>query len=94
MLVGTYNQEKALVGAFSVIVKTSCGTDGALYSTAQNRTRIWTPALIQEKGGKHLRYKVETLFSPLLCLCQKIAKYYPASSIYIRQQQYWSYYAS
>ena len=32
-LVGAFNQEKALVGAFSVIVKTGCGTDGALYST-------------------------------------------------------------
>ena len=28
-LVGAFNQEKALVGAFSVIVKTSCGTDGS-----------------------------------------------------------------
>ena len=27
-------QEKALVGAFSVIVKTGCGTDGALHSTS------------------------------------------------------------
>ena len=32
-LVGTFNQEKALVGAFSVIVKTDCGTDGSFYST-------------------------------------------------------------
>ena len=32
-LVGTFNQKKALVGAFSVIVKTDCGTDGALHST-------------------------------------------------------------
>ena len=31
-LVGTFNLEKALVGAFSVIVKTGCGTDGALHS--------------------------------------------------------------
>ena len=31
-LVGAFNQEKALVGAFSVIVKTVCGTDGALDS--------------------------------------------------------------
>ena len=31
--VGAFNQEKALVGAFSVIVKTDCGTDGALHST-------------------------------------------------------------
>ena len=27
-----FNQEKALVGAFSVILKTGCGTDGALLS--------------------------------------------------------------
>ena len=32
-LIGTFNQEKALVGAFSVIVKSDCGTDGSLYST-------------------------------------------------------------
>ena len=32
-LVGAFNQEKALVGAFSVIVKTGCGTDGSFYST-------------------------------------------------------------
>ena len=36
-LVGTFNQEKALVGAFSVIVKTGCGTDGALHSTSHDR---------------------------------------------------------
>ena len=29
-LVGAFNQEKALVGAFSVIVKTGCETDGSL----------------------------------------------------------------
>ena len=29
-LVGAFNQEKALVGAFSVIVKTRCGTDGSI----------------------------------------------------------------
>ena len=32
-LVGAFNQEKAQVGAFSVIVKTDCETDGALHST-------------------------------------------------------------
>ena len=32
-LVGAFNQEKALVGAFSVIVKTDCATDGSFYST-------------------------------------------------------------
>ena len=35
-LVGAFNQEKALVGAFSVIVKTDCGTDGSFYSTNSN----------------------------------------------------------
>ena len=35
-LVGTFNQEKALVGAFSVIVKIDCGTDGSFYSTSLN----------------------------------------------------------
>ena len=33
-LVGAFNQEKALVGAFSVIVKTGCVTDGLFYSTS------------------------------------------------------------
>ena len=33
-LVGAFNQEKALVGAFSVIGKTDCETDGALNSTS------------------------------------------------------------
>ena len=32
-LVGAFNQEKALVGAFSVIVKTDCETDGPFHST-------------------------------------------------------------
>ena len=35
-LVGAFNQEKALVGAFSVIVKTDCETDGALHSTTHD----------------------------------------------------------
>ena len=32
-LVGTFNQEKALGGLFSMIVKTGCETDGSFYST-------------------------------------------------------------
>ena len=35
-LVGAFNQEKALVGAFSVIVKTGCGTDGPICGTKVN----------------------------------------------------------
>ena len=34
-VVAAFNQEKALVGAFSVIVKTSCGTDGSICGTTQ-----------------------------------------------------------
>ena len=37
-LVGAFNQEKALVGAFSVIVKTDCETDGSFYSTTADPT--------------------------------------------------------
>ena len=35
--VAAFNQEKALVGAFSMIVKTDCETDGSstLYSTSE-----------------------------------------------------------
>ena len=33
-VVAAFNQEKALVGAFSVIVKTDCGTDGSFHSTS------------------------------------------------------------
>ena len=39
-LVGAFNQEKALVGAFSVIVKTGCGTDGSFYSTSFHFPKI------------------------------------------------------
>ena len=34
IIASAFNQEKALVGAFSVIVKTGCGTDGSVYSTS------------------------------------------------------------
>ena len=37
-LVGAFNQAKALVGAFSVIVKTGCGTDGSICGTNQQPT--------------------------------------------------------
>ena len=43
-LVGAFNQEKALVAAFSVIVKTGCGTDGALHSTSIYSMDIWARA--------------------------------------------------
>ena len=43
-LVGAFNQEKTLVGAFSVSVnvKTGCGTDGSFYSTSgHGDVRCW-----------------------------------------------------
>ena len=39
-LVGAFNQEKALVGDFSVIVKTDCGTDGSFHSTSYSGQEI------------------------------------------------------
>ena len=35
-VLAAFNQEKALVGAFSLIVKTDCETDGSFYSTSQH----------------------------------------------------------
>ena len=43
VLVAAFNQEKALVGAFSVIVKTDCGTDWSFYSTTIGRQRCRAP---------------------------------------------------
>ena len=37
-LVGAFNQEKAIEGTFSVIVKTDCETDGSFYSTLESGT--------------------------------------------------------
>ena len=34
-IVDTFNQEKALVEAFSVVLKTDCETDESLYSTSE-----------------------------------------------------------
>ena len=42
-LVGTFNQEKALIGAFSVIAETCCGTDGLFYSTGQDQEAAQHP---------------------------------------------------
>ena len=36
-LVGAFNKEKDIVGAFSVIVKTGCGTDGSICGTSRYR---------------------------------------------------------
>ena len=53
-LVGPFNQEKALVGAFSVIVKTDCGTDGALHSsTAHSQMVTLSVILVFSLGAIH-----------------------------------------
>ena len=49
VLVGAFNQEKALVGAFSVIVKTDSETDGSLYST----NSLHWPGLLGITQGTH-----------------------------------------
>ena len=39
-VVAAFNQEKALVGAFSMIVKTDCETNGLFYSTTQDSSCV------------------------------------------------------
>ena len=61
-LVGAFNQEKALVGAFSVIVKTGCGTDGALHSTTHNvdncaRFHVFRDPALEDKCAHIKTYK-------------------------------------
>ena len=41
-VVAAFNQEKALVGAFYVIVKTGCETNGALHSTSLVQHCHWS----------------------------------------------------
>ena len=46
-LVGAFNQEKALVGAFSVLVKTGWGTDGSICGTSLIAAHVVTCAHAQ-----------------------------------------------
>ena len=48
-LVGAFNQEKALVGAFSVIVETGCGTDGSICGTSQDAWLVVKNKNMQEQ---------------------------------------------
>ena len=51
VLVGAFNQEKALVGAFSVIVKTNCETDGL---SAALVVKAWSQTLLKRSAcGYH-----------------------------------------
>ena len=63
-LVGAFNKEKALVGAFSVIVKTGCGTDGSICGTNEIITRLhYSDSHIRDqlKFNAHLNHN---------CLCK------------------------
>ena len=63
-VVAAFNQEKALIGAFSVIVKTDCETDGALHSTTFRRLCSsvraqklleWSQINVNKQNGGKLR---------------------------------------
>ena len=57
-LVGAFNQEKALVGAFSVIVKTDCETDGALHSKAGVSSRRVKQVVVESSREESRRGQV------------------------------------
>ena len=69
-LVGAFNQEKALVGAFSVIVKSDCETDGSsatLVATAAVSTAVARIALgqLNKHGYSNIQNVKDTASSPL-----------------------------
>ena len=87
-LVGAFNQEKALVGAFSVIVKTDCETDGSFYSTTRyTRLRARRSASLSHIDPGDLRQFDLDLETELRRLSSKVPP--PAtistSDIHIRQ---------
>ena len=51
-LVGAFNQEKSLVGAFSVIVKAGCVTVGSFYSTSPGYWDSDEQAALCSYGGR------------------------------------------
>ena len=62
-LVGAFNQGKALVGAFSVIVKTGCGTDGALHSTSED-ANTWILIGCVQSSLSEDKTNIECIFGP------------------------------
>ena len=62
VLVGAFNQEKALVGPFSVIVKTYCETDGALVSTSY-RPALTLPRQIVKEYERAVVFRLGRLRS-------------------------------
>ena len=67
-LVGTFNQEKALVGAFPVIVKTGCGTDGSICDAS------WRIYGAQYGGG--IRPAFRTHYDNVMVCCGGIIQHY------------------
>ena len=70
-LVGAFNQEKALVGAFSMIVKTDCETDGALHSTSINDGVLQLNSAAGKQGEKTIHWAAASIIyrwgSPISC---------------------------
>ena len=66
-LLGTFNQEKALVGAFSVIVKTGCRTDGSFYSTNFKRA-AQLDDILSKLSMENIKIELLFVFSPLAAI--------------------------
>ena len=47
---GAFNQEKALVGAFSMIVQINCETDGSFYSTSLHTLEAGCPVTAPDES--------------------------------------------
>ena len=67
--VNAFNQEKALVGAFSVIVKTDCGTNGSFYSSTpgallENRVPVDPARLLGASHGPQGDEKLPQIIQP------------------------------
>ena len=70
-VVGAFNKEKALVGAFSVIVKTDCETDGSFY-TLQHYLK---PVSVAGLTAAVMRLTLSWHQSPGLANGEMIARY-------------------
>ena len=64
-VVAAFNQEKALVGAFSVIMKTGCETDGSFYSTNSIVACLKCDEKCVLRSGKLLHVRVSGFISPV-----------------------------
>ena len=63
-------EEKALVGAFSVIVKTYCETDGALHSTTRDQEMLQSGA---QRGPGRLQLTDRTPMLQTICQAVHLA---------------------